>query len=80
MFKNLNYSLTAMLVFGTRLVIFGASVGDSIALASLCALYAYSLYIEAHKPIPLNNQIRLEIDQIRTTVEALKIARVYGTR
>lgn len=78
MLKKINYSLIALLVLSTRLVLHGAGVGDSIALAALAALYGFTLYLEKTKIVPVNEQVREELEQIRSTVNALKVARSFS--
>ncbi len=75
-------SLGAVLVFGLRLVIKGASIGDAGALAALCALYGFSLYLETKKQQPINDsfkaEVRLELEQIKTSMNGLKISKAFG--
>lgn len=53
-----------------RLLVTGASVGDSITLAALSALYAYFLFLESKKEIPLNKE---HIDRIVELEERSKV-------
>lgn len=75
-------SLGILLVFSLRLVIKGSSVGDAGALATLCALYGFFLYLETKKQQPLNDsfkaEIRLELEQIKTSMNGFKITKALG--
>lgn len=78
MIKKINPALAATLIFATRLVILGASIGDAVALIGLCALYAYTLYLDSNKEEPINDQIKSEVEQLRNAVNALKVAKSLG--
>lgn len=73
-----NPSFICMSVFGVRLVALGATIGDSIAMCALCALYGYTQYLE-HKQIkPINESVLQELAHVRDTVNALKVAKSFG--
>lgn len=40
-----------------RLLITGASVGDSLTIIGLSSLYAYFLYLESKKQLPVNQEV-----------------------
>ncbi len=75
-------SLGAVLVFGTRLVVKGASIGDAGALVALCALYAFFLYLETKKQLPINDsfkaEVRLELEQLKTSMNGIKLTKTLG--
>ena len=54
------------------------SVGEALAIAALCAVYAYNLYLESKKEEPINDVLKKEIADIRATMGALKVGRAFG--
>jgi hypothetical protein len=78
MLKKINYPLSAMLVLGARLVVKGASIGDAVALAALCGLYAYTLYLASKIETPINDSVKNDLEQLRNAVQSLKIAKTFG--
>jgi hypothetical protein len=78
MLKKLNYPLLCLLVLCARAVILGASIGDSIAICGLAALNGYLHYLKSQEQEPVNDQVRQEIAEIKSTVTALKLARSVG--
>jgi hypothetical protein len=71
-------ALSAMLVFGLRLVIKGAGIGDACALAALCGLYGFILYLDSKREVPINDQVKSELEQLRSAVQNLKLAKSVG--
>lgn len=53
-----------LISFLIRLLITGASVGDSIVMIALCGLYAGHLYMESKKQVPVNKEIVDKINQL----------------
>lgn len=54
------------------------TVGEALAIAALSALYAYSLYLESKQEKPINDTLKQELHELRTTVTALKVGRAFG--
>jgi hypothetical protein len=73
-----NISLAATLIFGLRLVIKGAGIGDACALGALCALYGFILFLDSKKEVPINDQVKSELEQLRSAVNNLKLAKTVG--
>jgi hypothetical protein len=73
-----NVSLAAMLIFGLRLVIKGSSLGEACALAALCALYGFILYLESKKEVPINDSIKEELRHLRSAIDSIKLAKSVG--
>lgn len=79
--KLLNFPLVILSLFTLRLLITGASIGDSIALLGLAALYGFYYYIEANKEPEINvefkekfEQLKIEIENLRHAQNTIKIA------
>jgi hypothetical protein len=53
----LNLAPLALAFYTIRLLITGASVGDSLTIIGLSALYAFFLFLESKKQIPVNKDL-----------------------
>lgn len=51
-----NLAPTALSLYLIRLLITGASIGDSLTIIGLASLYAYFLFLESKKEVPVNKQ------------------------
>ena len=71
-------TLGAFIAFSGRLVVLGASIGDAMALGALAALYGFSLYLESVRQAPLNDQVKKELEELKTSVASLKLGRSMG--
>jgi hypothetical protein len=54
------------------------SIGEAIAVASLCAAYGYSLLLESKKEKPINDEVKKELAEMRSILLALKVGRAFG--
>lgn len=54
------------------------NVGEALAIAALCALYAYSLYLESKQEAPINDEVKKELHEMRSMLTALKVGRAFG--
>lgn len=54
------------------------SVGEALVVAALCALYAYSLFLDSKKQKPVNVEVMEKLEEMRSTMNAMKVARAYG--
>lgn len=70
--------LVAFSGYTIRLIIFGASIGDALALLSFASLCAFFYFLEDKKEAPINDSLKNEIEQIKSTVNALKISKSLG--
>lgn len=75
--KSVNFPLIVLLIFSLRLIIFGSGIGEALALAALAGLYGWTAYLEHSKPETVNATFRKELDDIRSNVNSLKIAKTY---
>lgn len=66
----------AFIAFTIRLVTFGASIGDSIALLGLCGLIAYQFFIEPKRMSEFEN-LKQEVALLKNAVSSLKIERAF---
>lgn len=79
--KLLNFPLVILSLFIIRLLITGASIGDSIVLLGLAALYGFYYYTETKKEPEINvefkekfKQLQIEIENLRHAQNTIKIA------
>jgi hypothetical protein len=72
--QKLNFPLLFLGILILRDVIKGASVGDAIALAAVAGLYGYQLYCE-NKKVVIDESIRRDIEQLKHSVDGLKVAK-----
>ena len=75
--KHINYALVVLVPFIARLVIFGASIGDSIVALSLASLYGYTCYLANSKEEPINDVLKQDIENIKSKVNSITIAKTY---
>jgi hypothetical protein len=54
------------------------TVGEALAIGALAALYAYTLYLDSKKEKPINDQVKQEVEDLRSAVNALKVGRAFG--
>lgn len=54
------------------------TVGEALVVAALSALYAYSLFLDSKKQKPVNQEVTEKLEEMRSTINALKVARAYG--
>jgi hypothetical protein len=80
MLTKINPALCCLLGITARILIKGASVGDSIALFAVCALYGYQTYVESRKEIPINDTIKQQVSELRDAINSLKVAKTFSGR
>ena len=73
---KINFSLLTFLALSIKIVALGSNLTDSIALSALAILYGFNLYLNKHykEELPLNEEIKKDIAQMKSTIDALKIA------
>lgn len=76
--KHLSPTLALVAGIGIRAVVFGASIGDALAITSLCALHAYTSYLASIKHLPINDEVKADIVEIKSAIGALKMAKSLG--
>lgn len=57
-----------------RAAVLGAGVGDALAIAALCGLKGWWLYLEQTKKPNITGEMQKQVDEMRTTVQALKMS------
>jgi aspartyl/asparaginyl beta-hydroxylase (cupin superfamily) len=66
-------SLSALIALTGRAAVFGASIGDALSIISTCSLLALTLYLESKQQLPIHEEIRKEVSEIKSSVNALKL-------
>lgn len=75
--KDINYSVALLCLLVGKVLITGASIGDAIAIAALAGLYGFTYYVESKREIPINDQIKSELEQMRSSINGLKISKTF---
>lgn len=65
------FSLCLIALFLIRLIIFGAGIGDALALLSLCGLNAYSQWHKSKEFIPLEEEVKKEISEMKNAIAVM---------
>lgn len=68
----------AFIAMSLRCIVFSASIGDSFVLFALSALLAYQFFLESKKELPINDNIKLQIGELKDAVNALKMGKSLG--
>lgn len=71
-FKKINIPMIAFLAFSARIVAFGASWGDAIAMIALAGLYGYHKYLN-RKDILWIKTVEKEITDLKNAVQSVKM-------
>ena len=58
-----------------RAAVLGATIGDALAIAALAGLYGYRLYLDSKTELPINEEVKDQIAELKGSVSALKLQR-----
>lgn len=75
---KVNYPLILLSVFVGRLLVFGASLGDSFAVIGLAGLFGYSLFLQSKTKEPLNEKTLSEVESMKSIVAGLRMSKPPG--
>lgn len=70
--KYLNLPAFLVSAYVIRLLLVGASLGDSITILALSSLYFLTYYFKSHKDEPVNKLVIDRIVELEETVKATK--------
>jgi hypothetical protein len=70
----------AFALFTLRLVIFGASVGDALALFAIVGICAFVRYLEHIKLPPITEQLAQDVKTLKDQMAAIKIGNTLRGR
>lgn len=76
--EKYNLPLIALLMFTGRLVVLGASLGDAIVVVALSALCGATAFAKSKIVPDVNGDLKAELDNIKTTIAAIKLGRTLG--
>lgn len=69
----LKYFTHGLLVsFLIKLLITGASIGDSLVIIALAGLFAFCHYLESKKEEPINTQVKIELTKVKEELAEVK--------
>lgn len=68
-----NFAVVVFVLIGLRITLCGASIGDALALLSVCGLQAFNKWVEGQKVEPLNEKVTKDLEEIRSHMSGLMI-------
>lgn len=79
-FKSLYYyfPLLGFCALIIRMVSFGAEWPEAVAIFAVSGLYGFMSYLKAKEQEPLNDKVSKEVQQLKDTVDALRIGKLYN--
>lgn len=66
-----NIQIVLLVAFTARLVVFGASIGDALALFALAGLFGFNQWLNSNKEEPVNEKVKADITELKTQVSNL---------
>lgn len=70
--KDININMVFLALIITRVLIFGASIGDSIALVGLAALFGFSTYLN-RKDDNWRDAVNKELTTLRNEMQSMRL-------
>lgn len=70
--------LLALLALCGRHLMVSATLGDAIVIAALAAYAGFRLHIQKTTEVPINEVSKKDIEELKSAVGALKIAKTFG--
>ena len=70
---SINFSLVVLLMVVSRVAVFGASIGEALAVVAVCGLYGFNKWLDSKKPQTVNEQLQKDLMDIKSTVSNLLI-------
>ena len=68
----------AFVALTLRCLIFGASIGDSMLFFPISGIIGYLFFLDSRKEVPVNESLKLQIEELKDSVNALKIGKSFG--
>jgi len=75
----LNVPMLVFIGYGIRLILVGASIGDSLSLIAISALYGIILYFDYNKKPDVSQEIKIELDHIKQNLALVKMTKGINT-
>lgn len=77
MFLSMDKTLCIFVLIGLRASIFGAGIGDALAIGCICALQGFIKWNDNNlllkKQVPLNEKVEKDLQDIRAAMSGLSI-------
>lgn len=70
---SINFLACLVTIFTFRLVIFGASVGDALALFAIGGAYSFKVFMASKKQPLVTEDLKREMDEIKNMIVMLKM-------
>lgn len=55
-----------------------STIGQAIVIAALSAVYGYNTYLNSKKEVPINDEIKKQVEEMRQMMNSLKLTKVFG--
>lgn len=68
---SINFNMLVFTLLGIRIAVFGASIGDALTILAVCGLQGFIKYIETKTQIDINEQLRKELDDMKSSIGGL---------
>ena len=75
---KIDYPTLLLSLIAGRCIIFGAGIGDAIAVIGLAALFGFTKYLKTKEEQPINAQLKQELSEMKSSINALKLAKSLG--
>jgi len=72
---QINFALIAFSCFMTKVLLFSATIPDSIILLGIGGLYGYTQYLKRFQPYKLDDAVMKDLIEVKTALSKLNFAR-----
>lgn len=72
---ELNFALIAFIAFSVKVLVFDASIADSLILGVLSGLYGYTQYLKRFQPYNLDEEVRADLSEVKSALSSLNMTR-----
>jgi len=71
--EKVNYALILLVIFMAKMIIFDASIADSIIVLVLASTYGYTQYLKRFQPYNLDEEVRKDLIEVKTALSKLNM-------
>lgn len=74
---SVDFTMLVFILIGIRIAVYGATVGDAIAIAAICGCQfgtkAFNQWIDTKKQQPLNDQVTKDLEDIKASMAGIML-------
>jgi hypothetical protein len=70
---SVNVTVFIFFLIGVRITAVGASIGDALAIVSLCALQGFNAWLKQQEKPDINIELKKEVSDIKAYISGLSI-------